>query len=226
MPVYSLCTTSRRSRRLLSLARLPRRLKFVPLGLFWAMTAGVVGLLDLFIVFSGDLDEPVKWIDVLLRLPLLLTDSRTLLMAFGPMACTALVAVFFGSKMLKRELSSRQWIANWIITGSVSCGVGVALFVLVFSFGSVVWMIWIEPPPPLPSKVEYVVVPSTVTKVIDSIKSLYPTAIITLMIGIVVAIEVAVVALLLAPLSLLARRLILRRRPITVPAGGISRTQP
>ena len=115
------------------------------------------------------------------------------------------IAALLGSALLKRELAARRWIVNWVITALASSAVGVAILWLIL-------LAWL-----------FLSTPAAVEELVLALLALllFPTGF-----GILIGIETAVVALLLAPLSLLARRLILRRISTAEPAGGASQTQP
>ena len=131
----------------------------------------------------------------------------------GTIACTCLIGTPMASAMLRRELSSIRWVVNWVITGVASCVGGIAIFYLALFF----WVSLLLPTPfALSSPISFA----------ESV--LFGTLIglgFSLVIGTLIAIESAVVALLLAPLSLLVRRLILRRRSAVESAGDASQSQ-
>ena len=104
------------------------------------------------------------------------------------MACTCLIATFLGSTVLSRELSSIHWIGNWVVTGITSCVGGVAIFYIVLVSL-------------LPTQGSY---PLSVED------SIFVLALISMGPVIEVATGSTVMALLSAPLSLLARRLVVR----------------
>ena len=152
-------------------------------------------------------------------------DQVNWLVPIGTIACTCPITALLGSAILKRELSSIRWVVNWMITGVASCAGGVAIFHmtgfflvgLILPFNST-----------LPSPTYFV------TSVLVAMLIGLGFA---LIIGTVIAIESAVVALLLAPLSLLVRRLsrparVTSRRPSrsstgrsTTPAAPLRRSQ-
>ena len=131
-------------------------------------------------------------------------DQVNWLWPIGTIACTCLIVTFLGSAMLKRELSSVHWIGNWVVTGITSCVGGVAIFYIVFVSLT-------------PTQGSY---PLSVED------SIFVLALISMGPVIEVATGSTVMALLSAPLSLLARRLVVRRTRVAEPAGGDSQPQP
>ena len=115
-------------------------------------------------------------------------DEVNWLVPGGTMACTCLIATFLGSTVLSRELSSIHWIGNWVVTGITSCVGGVAIFYIVLVSL-------------LPTQGSY---PLSVED------SIFVLALISMGPVIEVATGSTVMALLSAPLSLLARRLVVR----------------
>ena len=133
----------------------------------------------------------------------------------GTIACCCLIALPLGGAMLKRELSSIRWVVNWMITGVASSAGGVAIFYPIFFFGDAL----LRPTPlALSDPIFFVADLLGGTLIIGLAFSL--------VVGTVIGIESAAVALLLAPLSLLGRRLILRRRSVVESAGDSSQSQP
>ena len=139
-------------------------------------------------------------------------DQVNWLVPIGTMASTCLIATPLTSAMLKRELSSISWVVNWVISGVASCAGGVVIFHMTLLFGAALLSF-----------------PSALSDPMYFGERVLFAALIglvfSLMIGVVIAIESGAVALLLAPLALLARRLILRRISPAEPAGGESQTQ-
>ena len=131
-------------------------------------------------------------------------EVNLLLVPGGTMACTCLIATFLGSTMLNRELSSIHWIGNWVVTGITSCVGGVVIFYVVLVSS-------------LPTQGSY---PPSVADFV------FVLALLSIGPLIEVATGSAVTALLSAPLSLLARWLVLRRTRVAEPAGGASQSQP
>ena len=170
----------------MSFARLPRRLRFLPLGVLWSVVAVWVSYLRYALSPVGGYE--VNW-------PVLIAI----------VACTSLIATFLASVTLRRGLSSIRWTVNWIITGVASCTGAIASLYLALFF-------WWALQQPAPSS--WSGVPDYVW---DSILGL---ALVSMGPVMMAAIGSSFVALVSAPLSLLARRLILRRRPIAEPAGG------
>ena len=127
---------------------------------------------------------------------------------------TCPIATLLGSALLKPGLSASSWIGNWVITGVASSVGGVAFFCLDY----VLWRLWLGLPPQALSNLLTIIIGLMLT----ILAGLVPFIIF----GILISIESAAVALLLAPLSLLVRRLILRRGSVAEPAGSASQTQP
>lgn len=192
-PGYPLSTTARRHHRPLSFARLPRRLQFLPLGLFWGLVAG--GLHSYQLLWLGESHPRYHGIDLwAFVVPLII--GAAVICPISTLLCSA---------RLKRELTSTHWTLNWVITASASGAAGIAIFWPIIFIWGFLWMA-------LPTgTLGY---------------ALLAMLFLSTGLGILIGIELAVVALVLAPLSLLARRLILRRRPVAEPAGGASQPQP
>ena len=130
------------------------------------------------------------------------------------MVGTCPIATLLGSIMLTHELSSIRWIFNWVITGVASSAGGVAIFWLI----AALLMISQELPP---------VAFSNLTYVIGIIMWIIFSGVMgSLFFGILIATESALVALLLAPLSLLVRRFMLRHVSAAEPTGVASQSQP
>ena len=184
----------------MSFARLDRRLQFLPLGLFWAGVAGGFHTYHLLCVIDylpADGEPRDIWAPILLMLLM--------------MAGTCPIAILMGSAMLRRESPWGEWVVNWVITGVVSCAGGVTFFWLAAS----IWLFSWGPYPASWSGVsDYI------------LGSMLGVALLSFGPVMAVAIASPVAALVSAPLSLLARRLILHRRPIAEPAGGASQPQP
>ena len=187
MPVYSLSTTARRIRRLLSSDRFRRRTQFLLLGLFWGLVVGGLNSYQLFW-----LTEPS---------PMYHEIDLRMFVVFSiiVMVPTCLIATLIGSARLKREHSSTRWTLNWVITAFASSAAVIAILFQIAFFVAIL---------SLPPDVLFSHPTSDVEAVALSVLlSLLYSAVY----GIFVGIECAVLALILAPLSLIARRLILRR---------------
>ncbi len=206
-PVYSLSTTARRIRPLSFLARLDPRLRFLPIGLFWGALAGVLNLYNFALVY----DEEPGWVDLSTILPGLfrLVDSPFFLVILGPIPVGCLTATLMGSAMLKLGLSSLEWIVRWVVIGAASCVVGVGASSLAYSL----WAFFETQMYSRLDPAEY----------IGSV--LFVWMFLSLLPSMLIAVESTLAALLLGPLSLIARRLILRRRPIAESTSGASQTQ-
>ena len=125
-------------------------------------------------------------------------EVNLLLVVGGTITCTCLIATFLCSTMLSRELSSIHWIGNWVVTGITSCVGGVVIFYVVLISS-------------LPTQGSH---PPSVADFI------FVSALISIGPIMEVATGSAVMALLSAPLSLVARRLIPHRISTAEPAGG------
>ncbi len=139
-------------------------------------------------------------------------DQCSWLVPIGTVACTCLIATPLSSAMLKLEISSIRWVINWVATGIASCIGGVVVFYLTV----VLWAVlqWLGP--------------------FHSSSSDHPPSVAGLMlfwvwISLGPAMQVAtgstIVALLLAPFSLLGRWLIRRRTCAAETAGGASQAK-
>ena len=180
----------------MSITQVDNRLKFFPLGLLWGFVAG--GFHTYHVLSLGSSDDQVNW-----------------LVPIGTIACCSLIALPLGSAMLKRELSTIRWVVNWMITGMASSAGGVAIFYPIFFFGDAL----LRPTP--------LALSDPIFFVADLLGgSLIIGLAFSLVVGTVIGIESAAVALLLAPLSLLGRRLILRRRSAVESPSGTFQAQP
>ena len=190
------------------------KLRFVPLGLLWGLVAGSLasyryisspyryisspsGLLR----FDVDV-SPDWWRLELIFVPIM-----------GAVASSLLIALLLGSALLNRKSSSIRWLVDWVITGAASCAGGAAVFELMlvpaWVDGYLEWM---------PPRTLYAI------PIVIFIVVIYGGAR-SLAFGILIGIESAAVAVLLAPLALLGHRLILRRASAAEPAGGASQNR-
>ena len=185
----------------MSFTGLNLRLQCLPLGLLWGMVASAFHIYFLFEVNPPYNVAIVRW-------PLILLMSMT-------MVGTCPIATLLGSVLLKRELSSIRWIVHWVMTGVVSCIGGVAIFYLVLA-------LWVVAQGSYPADPVERVGYAGFTILVGMIGWFG----LSLVFGIAIAIGSTVVALVSAPLSLLGRRLILRRTRVAEPAGGASQTPP
>ncbi len=173
--------------------RLNWTLKFIPLGLFWGLIAG--GFHTYHIADMGSVDDQVSWI-----VPVVTVLG------------TCLIATPLARVLLTRELSSKRWILNWLITAVASCVGGIAIFytTLFFLAGLQPTYLYSSPSP---------------ANLFASLSIAMLMGMgFSLIFGILIGIECAVVALVLAPFSLIARRLILRRRLPSRP--GLTQRKP
>ena len=187
----------------MSSPRFGHRLKFLPLGLLWGVIGGgfhTYHFATLFDRSPSDSEPEVIWPLILLML----------LMMVG----TCPIAILLGSVMLTHELSSIRWIFNWVITGVASSTGGVAIFWLIAAL--LMMLQGLHP-----------VAFSNLGYVIGIIMWVIFSGVMgSLFFGILIAIESALVALLLAPLSLLVRWFMLRHVSAAESGGVASQTQP
>lgn len=206
-PVYSLCTTSRRSRRQLSLARLPRWLKILPFGLFWAVVAVVFNVENYTRVWLLSDAAPSNW----------LADFRSIFVIVGPFLCTCFIANTLGKAILKPLRSATFWTFGWVFSAIASCVGGVAASNLAFSLWLNFWLSYwriVRSLSELSSELALFIPFTLLGWLLLSLDSMR------------IAIQSTVVAFSSIPIALVVRRLILQRRCLAEPAGGASETQP
>ena len=188
------------------------RLRFLPLGLLWGLVAGSLTTYQYISFRNGllrfDVDVSPDWSrEELIFVPII-----------GAVAGSFLIAILLGSALLNRKSSSIRWLVDWVITGAASCAGGAAVFVLTLQVRWTVGLLeWLQ-----------------TTRSYESPFILFGVALISVLSGGVVALVVAVlmgigsamVALLLAPLALLGRRLILRRTRVAETVGDGTQAQP
>lgn len=179
---------------MLSLTRLDRRLRFLPLGLLWGVVAAWFHTHHYLSPWDGY--DQVSW-----------------LVPVGTIACACLIGTPVASAMLRQDLSSIRWVVNWVITGVASCVGGIAIFYPALTL----WLSLFQP--------THFALSSPMSFVANVLFATAIALVFSLVIGIWIAIESAAVALVLAPVSLLARRLILRRSHLAEPAGGGTQAQ-
>ena len=188
------------------------RLRFLPLGVFWGLVAGSlttfryisspIGLLG----FDGD--AGLNWWKV----------EQIVVPILGAVAGSLLIAILLGNALLYRNSSSIRWLVDWVITGAASCAGGAAVFRLIFELRRL-------------AKILELFLP---TFSYDSPDFLYAVGVIgvlwggmfVLMSAVLMGIVSAMLALLLAPLALLGRRLILRRTRVAETVGDGTQAQP
>ena len=189
----------------MSFAKLRRRLRFLPLGLLWGVVGG--GFHTYVFVHITD-GPPPQFGPTVIGILILVT----IIMMLG----TCPIATLFGSALLKRDLAARRWIVNWVITAFASSAVGVVIFWLMLLVLGTLW-----------AAAQHVPLFSNSTSTVERLVLvlltflLFPTGL-----GILIGFATGLVALMLAPLALLGRRLILRRASVAEPVIGASRTQP
>ena len=173
-------------------ARLVRGPIFLPLGVLWGLVAAWFHTHAYLSPWDGY--DDVNW-----------------LVPIGTMVFTCPIATLLGVAMLKRELSSVHWVANWVITGVASCVGTIGIIYLTFVF----WAFVLTPPP------------SSFSNPIVFVGGfLLGLALISMGPLIEVGVGSLAVALVTAPLALLARRLILRRASRAEPADSATQPQP
>ncbi len=188
------------------------RLRFVPLGLLWGLVAGSISTY-LYISFRNgpfrfDVDVILDWSRV----------EPIFVPIIGAVAGSFLIATLLGSALLTRKSSSFRWLVDWVITGAGSCAGGAAVFVLIlhvrWTVGLVEWL-----------QTEYSY-ESPFILFGAGLVSILPGVMFALACAVPMGIVSAMVALPLAPIALLGRRLILRRASTAEPAGDASQDQP
>ena len=117
------------------LTRLARKLRFLPLGIFWGAVAAVLSVDNFSRTFIvGDV-EPVNW----------MVDWRSIFIILGPAIFACLIATILGNASLRWEFSPLRWSINWVVIGVSSCVGGVAISGLVFSLLYNIWWIYHYP---------------------------------------------------------------------------------
>lgn len=188
----------------MSFARLRSGFRFLSLGLLWGVVAGAFHIENCLRVsdYQSLLDGDVE---VRTVIPLIIV------MIVG----TCPIAALLGRALLKPDLSSISWSVNWVITGVASSAGGVAIFWLVV-------LVW--------GFAETGQIASSLPDDIDIVERLVFEAsawlFASLGFGILIGVESAVVAVLLAPLSLLARWLIVRRTRVGEPLAASLKPSP
>ena len=189
----------------MSFARLSPRLRFLPLGLLWGVVGG--GFHTYLFVHVTD-GPPPQFGPAVIRTLILMT----IIMMLG--ACP--IASLFGNALLKRDLTTRRWIVNWVITAFASSAAGVVIF---WPMAFVMAVLMTAHQIPLFYNPSFSIAEGVVVVLLTLVFA-------TTGLGVLVGIGSAAVALLMVPLSLLVRRLILRRRSVVEPAGGASQSHP
>ncbi len=185
--------------------RLDRRLLFLPLGLLWGLVAGCFQAYQLILVVDDRniYYRGVEFNEIILPMIMVMVG-----------ACP--IATLLGSAKMKPELSSIRWTLNWVITAFASSAGGVAIFWMMLIVWRISWTAAQQAP-----------IWSNSISIVESLALvlltflLFPTGF-----GILIGIECAAVALVLAPVSLLGRRLILRRVSAAEPTSGASQAHP
>ena len=173
-------------------AKLVRAVRFLPLGVLWGLVAAWFHTHAYLSPWDG-YDE-VDWVIPVVTI-----------------AFTCPISTLMGVAMLKRQLPSLHWVANWVITGVASCVGTIGIIYLTLLF----WVFVLAPPPSSLSNPVHMILGLLLGLALVSMGPL-----------IEVGIGSLAVATVTAPLSLLVRWLILRRRPVAEPAGGASEAQP
>ena len=172
------------------------RLRFLPLGLLWGLVAGSISTYLYISSRNGlhrfDVDVSPDWSRV----------EPIFVPIIGAVAGSLLIASLLGSALLNQK-SSIRWLVDWVITAAASCAGGGAVFGLIVSLRWTVGLLeWLQ-----------------TTRSYESPFILFGFALFGVLSGGVAAVAFAVLigtvsamlALLLAPLALLGRRLIFRQ---------------
>ena len=192
----------------MSLNELVRRLRFLPLGLLWGLVASSLLICDLasrsvgFLIIIPDLNAVWRTVELVL-VPII-----------GSLVGSCLTAGVLGTAMLSRDVPSTRWVVNWVKLSSASCAGGASIFILLFLLRA------------LDGHLQWMQVSSWDDWLLYSLTYVVIAVMGSLGFGVVIGFVSAVVALVLAPLSLLGRRLILRHTSAAEPAGGASQAQP
>ena len=189
------------------LTRLARRLRFLPLGMFWGVVTAILNV-DNFsrIIVAGDI-EPVNW----------LVDWRSIVIIVGPAIFACLIAALLGSAILKREFSPILWSANWVVIGVASCVGGFVISGLAFSLLYSIWGIFQYPSessPNLYSALKFIV-GGTIFVWFIACGLLIPPLVV----------QSLVFASSSLPVALVVRRLMIGAGQVSEPAGGASQAQ-
>ncbi len=197
-------------------SELVSRLRFLPLGLLWGITAGSLTTYRYISSRNGLLGNGLLRFDVDVS-----SDWSRIELIFvpiiGAVAGSLLIATLLGSALLNRKSSSIRWLVDWVMTGAASCAGGAAVFVLILTVRRILGLLeWMQTMKSYES-------PAFLFGAV--IGAFIAGGVVALVYAVLIAIESAVVALVLAPLSLLVRRLILRRTRVAETVGGASRSQ-
>ncbi len=189
---------------------LASRLRFLPLGLLWGLVAGSLTTYQ-YISFRNGLfrfDVSPDWSRVeLIFVPII-----------GAVAGSFLIAILLGSALLNRKSSSIRWLVDWVITGAASCAGGAAVFELIVAVRWTVGLLeWLQTAKSYESP--FILFGFALGFVLSG-------GMVALVFAVLMGIVSAMVALSLAPLALLGRRLILRRRSVVESTGDASQDQP
>lgn len=102
----------------MSFARLPHRLKVLPLGLLWGLIAGGLQAYQHISTPIGFLRFDYNLSSEWWRIELVLVPI------IGAMAGAFLIAVLVGNNLFGNGISSKRWVADWVFTGAASCAGG------------------------------------------------------------------------------------------------------
>ena len=188
--------------------RLARRLRFLPLGMFWGVVTAILNV-DNFsrIIVAGDI-EPVNW----------LVDLRSIFVIVCPAIFACLIAALLGSAILRREFSPILWSVNWVVIGVASCVGGVAISVLA---SPPLYIIWQSFQYPLESlSISW----SDLSLILGGTIFVWFIACGLLIPPLVV--QSLVFASSSLPVALVVRRLMIGAGQVSEPAGGESQTKP
>ena len=186
------------------------RLRFLPVGLLWGLVAGSLMTYQ-YISFRNGLlrfDVSPDWSRVeLIFVPII-----------GAVAGSVLIAILLGSALLNRKSSSIRWLVDWVITAAASCAGGAAVFELIVAVRWTVGLLeWLQTSRSYESP--FILFGFALVRVLSG-------GVAALVFAVLMSIVSAMVALPLAPLALLGRRLILRRTRVAETVGDGTQAQP
>ena len=172
------------------------RLRFLPLGLLWGLVAGSISTYLYISSRNGlhrfDVDVSPDWSRV----------EPIFVPIIGAVAGSLLIAILSGSALLNRK-SSIRWLVDWVVTGAASCAGGAAVFGLIVSVRWTVGLLeWMQTTQSYESP--FILVGFALMGVLSG-------GVAAVAFAVLIGTVSAMLALLLAPLALLGRRLIFRQ---------------
>ncbi len=172
------------------------RLRFLPLGLLWGLVAGSISTYLYISSRNGlhrfDVDVSPDWSRV----------EPIFVPIIGAVAGSLLIAILSGSALLNRK-SSIRWLVDWVVTGAASCAGGAAVFGLIVSVRWTVGLLeWMQTTQSYESP--FILVGFALMGVLSG-------GVAAVAFAVLIGTMSAMLALLLAPLALLGRRLIFRQ---------------